>query len=321
VLIVGENGAGKTNLLEAAHLATQGFSPRTRADAQLISFGEQAAAVSATLVAGEVQHRVDVRIARDTGKAVQLDGRDAGAEELRRQFPTLVFTPDRLSVIKGGPIVRRAYFDRVLSRLHPAQAAVPVDYTAALQQRNAALRRVQAGFAPRSALEPWTERVAALAAELVSYRRAAVASLGAGFSERLAEFGVGGGSLAYEATAPTREELDRRLEADLATGVTGIGPHRDDVQIRSAAGDLRTFGSQGQQRLALLALLLAEAALVPASPLVLLDDVLSELDAGRRKVLAGHVSLVEQTLITTTERLSLPGEPDQVVEVSAGQAH
>ena len=105
-----------------------------------------------------------------------------------------------------------------------------------------------------------------------------------------------------------------------ANGTPGIGPHRDDVLIEDGSRDLRGFGSQGQQRLALLALLLAEAALLPSSPLLLLDDVLSELDARRRGVLARHIALLGQTLITATQRSALPAEPSQVVEVSPGQA-
>jgi DNA replication and repair protein RecF len=321
VLIVGENGSGKTNLLEAVHLASQGFSPRTRADAQLVRFGEPAAAVTLDVRHAGVDHRVAVGIEAGTGKTVTVDGtRLESAELLRRAFPTLVFTPDRLSVIKGGPAVRRAYADRVLGRLHPARSAVPADYAATLQQRNAALRRVQLGIAPRTSIEPWSARLAALGAELAEGRRDVVDQLEPGFATRLEAFGLPGGTLSYPAAAPSLADLERRLEADIVTGVTGQGPHRDDVLISAGGHDLRSFGSQGQQRLGLLALLLAEAALVPGSPLLLLDDVLSELDTRRREILARDVASLEQTLVTATHRSALPGEPSQVVEVTPGQA-
>jgi DNA replication and repair protein RecF len=321
VLIVGENGAGKTNLLEAIHLGTQGFSPRTRSDVQLLRFGEPAAAVSLALTEARVEHAVEIRIGAATGRTAELDGsRLASTDALRRAFPTLVFTPDRLSVIKGGPAVRRAYFDRVLSRLHPARAELSGDYAATVAQRNAALRRVGLGLSPRSALEPWTRRVSELGETLVESRRELIAALAPGFAERLSELGLPEGSLSYPAEPPTVAALERRLDADIANGTTGIGPHRDDVLIEAGSRDLRGFGSQGQQRLALLALLLAEAALLPSSPLLLLDDVLSELDARRRAILARHVSLLEQTLITATQRSALPAEPSQIVEVSPGQA-
>jgi len=321
ILIVGDNGVGKTNLLEAMHVATQGFSPRTRSEAQLIRFGAPAAAVSLHARHACVEHSVEIRLAQGGAKTAELDGaRLPSTDDLRRSLPTLVFTPDRLGVIKGGPAVRRAYFDRVLSRLHPARAALSAEYSATLLQRNAALRRVQLGLSPRSALEPWTARLAALGATLAGSRREVVGALVPGFADRLEELGVPGGLLSYPAEPPTVDMLERRLEADIATGMTGAGPHRDDVLIEAAGHDLRSYGSQGQQRLALLALLLAEATLIPSSPLLLLDDVLSELDARRRAVLARSVALLEQTLITATQRSALPADPSQVVEVSPGQA-
>ncbi len=321
MLITGENGAGKTNLLEAVHVGTQGFSPRTRSDPRLIRFGETAASVALEVDRGGVGHRVRIKLAAAAPKSAELDGaRAASADILRREFPTLVFTPDRLAVVKGGPAVRRAYFDRTLGRLLPAQASAPQDYAAALAQRNAALRRVQLGLAPRDALTPWTESVAELGDALVEARVAAISRLEPGFDDQLGRLGLSGGSLTYEGSATSAAELEARLDTDLARGSTGAGPHLDDVAISAGSRDLRGFGSQGEQRLAVLALLLAEARLLAPEPLLLLDDVLSELDSRRRTILAESVSDIGQTLITTTHRSTLPGEPSQVVEVSPGTA-
>jgi DNA replication and repair protein RecF len=321
VLVTGENGAGKTNLLEAVHLGTQGFSPRTRTDARLIRFGEAAASVGLRLDRGGVTHDVRVKLGAGVGKVAELDGaRLPSADGLRREFPTLVFTPDRLAVVKGGPAVRRAYLDRVLGRLFPSRAGVPADYAATLAQRNAALRRVQLGLAQRDILAPWTERIAGLAIELVAARREAVAALSPGFSERLGELGLPAGLLRYDGEPPDVPTLTARIDADIARGTTGLGPHLDELALEAAGRELRGFGSQGEQRLALLALLLTEATLLPASPLVLLDDVLSELDSRRRGILAACVSRLGQTMITATHRSALPAEPSQVVEVSDGTA-
>jgi DNA replication and repair protein RecF len=321
VLVVGRNGVGKTNLLESLHVATQGFSPRTRQDAQLIRFGESAGRVVAEGTRGNAPLELSVTIRQGQAKEARLNGaRLPSAESLRREVATLVFTPDRLTVVKGGPAARRAYFDRVLARLFPARAAVPQDYLAALAQRNAALRRVQLGLSGRDALEPWTEQVASLGAELVDQRRTALDALALGFETRAAELLLPEARLSYEATAPSVEELTARLARDIERGTTSIGPHLDDVTIASGARDLRRFGSQGEQRLAVLALLLAEAELLPAPPLLLLDDVLSELDPGRREVLAARLAGMGQTMITATHRSSLPAEPAQVVEVEAGSA-
>jgi len=319
--VVGENGAGKTNLLEALHVGTQGFSPRTRAEGQLIRFGETGASLELQVLKEDVHHRVRIAMSAGTAKVAELDGaRLPSAEALRRELPALVFTPDRLAVVKAGPAARRAYFDRVLARLRPVRAGLPQDYAAALAQRNASLRRVQLGLSARAALEPWTEQVAAIGAELVAERRETLARLEPYFAERAAELGLAGGTLAYDGDAPTLDVLRARLDADVARGSTGLGPHLDDIRIAAGGRDLRSFGSQGEQRLALLALLLGEAELLQPEPLLLLDDVLSELDGRRRRALAERIASMSQTVVTATHRSALPIEPAQLVEVTPGQA-
>jgi DNA replication and repair protein RecF len=322
VLVVGENGAGKTNLLESLHLATQGFSPRTRADAELVRFGETAARVSLrNLVRDEVRLTVDVTLKLGEAKVAEVNGaRLLSPESLRREFHTLVFTPDRLAIVKGGPAARRAYFDRAFARLLPARATAAQDYAAALAQRNASLRRVQLGISSRDALAPWTERVADLGRALVDARREVLRLLTPGFAERAGELGLADARLDYDAEPPTAEALEARLDRDVDRGSTGLGPHLDDVVIASGDRNLRQFGSQGEQRLAVLSLLLAEAGLLPSPPLVLLDDVLSELDPGRRRILAEHVAGMGQTVITATQASALPLEPAQIVDVVPGDA-
>ena len=321
MLVVGANGAGKTNLLEALHVGTQGFSPRTRTERDLVRFGEREAAIDLAVVREGVAHAVRLRLAPGSAKTAELDGaRLPSADSLRRELPALVFTPDRLAVVKGGPAARRAYFDRVVGRLQPARAGLAAEYAATLAQRNAALRRVQLGLSVADALEPWTTRVAEVGARLAEARREALSDLAPGFAERAGELGLDAATLTYVGEAASASALRARLGADIARGATGLGPHLDDVRIASGDRDLRTFGSQGEQRLALLALLLAEAELVPGAPLFLLDDVLSELDGARRAVLAERIVRIEQTVVTTTHRSALPAEPAQVVEVRPGQA-
>jgi DNA replication and repair protein RecF len=319
VLVVGRNGVGKTNLLESLHLATQGFSPRTRHDAQLIRFGETAARVEVAGRRAAAPVEVTLTLREGQAKEALLNGaRLPSAESLRRELSTLVFTPDRLTVVKGGPAARRAYFDRTIGRLFPARAAMPQDYLAALAQRNAALRRVQLGLSERSALEPWTEQVATLAAALVTARRATLDRLAPSFAERAGELGLPDARLGYDAEPPTAEQLHARIGRDLERGTTGLGPHLDDVVVASGDRDLRQYGSQGEQRLAVLSLLLAEAELLDTPPLLLLDDVLSELDPGRRRVLAERIAGMGQTMITATHASALPVEPALLVEVEHG---
>ena len=325
VLVTGPNGAGKTNLLEALHVATQGFSPRTRADAQLVRLGAAGARIA---LAGDQEERrleLEVTLQLQAGKRAKLNGAPLrSAEQLRGEVSTLVFTPDRLAVVKGGPAARRAYFDRTLGRLLPGRAPLPIEYAAVVGQRNAALRRVAAGFSSRDAVAPWTQRVADLGAQLVEARRAAINLLAPAFADRAGEFGLAAAELDYDGEPPTTTALEARLERDIERGVTGLGPHLDDVTIRSGERDLRAFGSQGEQRLAVLSLLLAEAETLAArrgvAPLVLLDDVLSELDSSRRRILADRIGASGQAVVTATGADALPVEPAQLVHVSPGRA-
>jgi DNA replication and repair protein RecF len=245
------------------------------------------------------------------------------AEQLRTETATLVFTPDRLGVVKGPPAARRAYFDRTLARLLPARAQLSAEYGVAVAQRNAALRRISAGLSTSIALSPWTERVANLGLELVATRRETLALLAPVFAERASELGLAYAELRYEGEPPTVALLEERLDRDLERAATSVGPHLHDVVIASGSRELRSFGSQGEQRLAVLALLFAEAELLAerrsAPPLLLLDDVLSELDPGRRRILAARVAGVGQALVTATDATMLPVAPDQLLEVSPGE--
>jgi DNA replication and repair protein RecF len=320
VLVVGPNGAGKTNLLESLHVGTQGFSPRTRADAQLVRFGRDAARIALHGERAGVPVDLEVTLGLGSGKRAVLNGaRLRAAEQLRGEVTTLVFTPDRLVVVKGGPAARRAYFDRALGRLTPGRAELSAEYGAAVGQRNAALRRVAQGLSSRQALDPWNEQVSRIGTELVAARREAIGALQPRFAERAAELGLPHAELRYDGTAPTAAELEQRVERDLERGATGLGPHLDDIGVLSGRRELRAFGSQGEQRLAVLALLLGEAEVLEerrgSRPLLLLDDVLSELDPDRRQLLTDRLCDAGQSLVTSASRNALPRKPAQTVEV------
>ena len=319
---MGRNGAGKTNLLESLHVGTQGFSPRTRSDASLIRFGAEGARI--VLTGDRAGSPVELAVAlrqREAKRATLNGARLQSAEQLRGEVATLVFTPDRLVVVKGGPAARRAYFDRAIARALPARSGAPTEYAAALAQRNASLRGVAGGFSSRESLAPWTQRVAELGTQLVEARQRVIELLEPRFAERASELGLARASLRYDGDPPSLGALEERLERDLDRGSTGLGPHLDDVAILAAERDLRSFGSQGEQRLTVLALLLAEAELVAdrrgVPPLLLLDDVLSELDPDRRRVLSGRLRAYGQSVITTTSPAALPDEPDQLLDVAA----
>jgi DNA replication and repair protein RecF len=275
-------------------------------------------------VKGVVPVSVAVTLSASEPKRARLDGAALrSAEQLRGELATLVFTPDRLVVVKGGPAARRAYVDRSLGRLYPARAHISLDYAAAVGQRNAALRRVAHGASDRDVLAPWTAQVADLGAMLTAARRDVIELLQPGFAERAAELGLDGGSLGYDAEPPTIGLLEERLARDIERGTTGAGPHLDEIAIRSHDRDLRMFGSQGEQRLAVLALLLAEAELITSrrrvAPLLLLDDALSELDERRRRILSERIGAVGQAIVTATGSEALPLAPAQLLRVTPGR--
>jgi DNA replication and repair protein RecF len=324
VLLHGPNGAGKTNLLEALHVGTQGFSPRARRDTQMIRFGTEAARITLSGSRGLNAFETDLVLTRREARTVRLNGdRLESSERLRQELTALVFTPDRLAVVKGAPATRRTYLDRVVGRLLPGRARIAGEYTSAVGQRNAALRRIRARHSTRDALAPWTEQIASLGEELVRVRVEVVGLLAPVFAELADALGLENALLTYEGAPPTIDELESRLDADIERGVTGAGPHLHDLRIEAGGRDLRVFGSQGEQRIAVLSLVLAEAELLRArtdvSPLVLLDDVLSELDGSRRSALADVIARNAQTVVTATAESALPVPAAQSLSVSPGR--
>jgi DNA replication and repair protein RecF len=324
VLVTGPNGVGKTNLLEALHVGAQGFSPRTRAEPRLVRFGESAARVRLAGRGVSTTFETEVDLEPPTPKRIRLNGALlSSGDELRSRLSALVFTPDRLAVVKGGPIVRRAYLDRMLGRLFPARAKLPTEYARALAQRNAALRQARAGESPLAVAAPWTAQVATLGDELDRGRAELASTLGPGFTDHAEALGLFEAEVVYPEEGLSIEALEGRLERDVERGTTGLGPHLRDAAITAAGRDLRSYGSQGEQRTAVLALVLAEAEVLAdrrgESPLLLLDDVFSELDAARAEALVARLPEGGQTVVTATERPDVLA-PDLLVTVTPGRA-
>jgi DNA replication and repair protein RecF len=288
-----------------------------------VRFGDEAARVRLQGAEGGAPIDSEVTIAPGEGKRIRLNGAALdSAEDLRLRLTALVFVPDRLAVVKGGPAVRRAYVDRMLGRVFPSRAALPGEYGRALAQRNEALRRVRAGVSSRDAVQPWTEQVVSLGARLDLARKELVDLLQPGFAEHTGLLGLERARLAYEEEPLAPADLEERVERDLERGTTSAGPHLRDVAIQAGDRDLRSFGSQGEQRTAVLGLLLAEAAVLAklrgSPPLLLLDDVLSELDVDRRRALLAALPPGGQTVVSATTITALPEtapEPALVVEV------
>jgi len=323
-LLWGPNAAGKTNLLEALFTGLAGRSCRTRSDRETIAFGEPMARVEVDLE-DEVEERTFLwSLARDGERRHLLDGSAITPELVDRRPPLEVFLPDRLALVKGPPAGRRSHVDRLVGALWPGRADARRRYGRALAQRNALLGRVRAGMAPVDSLDAWDLELAASGSDLMDARRDAVGIMAPEFAAAAAELGLPGEAIlrylprsaAGSAEALTAELAERR-EGDVERGYSGHGPHLDDLELSLDGRAVRRYGSQGEQRSSLLALLFAERrALLEARrtpPLMLLDDVMSELDPDRRDLLASRLGEGDgQTLITATEAAQLPAGGERV---------
>jgi DNA replication and repair protein RecF len=322
-LLWGANGSGKTNLLEALYMALAGRSCRTRTERETIAFGEPMARVEVELDDGGETSTFLWSLARGGDRRHLVDGAPMGPELAHRRPPVAVFLPDRLSLVKGPPADRRAHVDGLLTALWPARAEARRRYGRALAQRNALLGRIRAGIATEDSLEAWDLELAAAGIDLMEARRDAVELLAPEFASAAADLGLPGeGSLRYRprSDASTSDalagELAERRSADVERGYSQHGPHLDELEIVVDGRAIRRYGSQGEQRAALLSLLFAERrALLEARrnpPLLLLDDVMSELDPDRRELLSARLAEGPgQTLITATEAAHLPATAER----------
>jgi DNA replication and repair protein RecF len=329
-VVHGPNGAGKSNLLEALYYGCTARSPRTRNERELVRFGAQAARVTVRLADGSDSHELTVAFGSlgDGAQPVKRMTADGAPVERLLDVETRplvsVFLPDRLELVKGPPAVRRAHLDQVVTAIWPLRAETRRQYSRVLAQRNALLGRIRSGRASDATLSTWDRELAGRALELRAHRVAAVELLAEPFAARAAQLGCSG-EVALEYRPRSRAtgeeeymaELRERLPSDLERGFTGHGPHRDELAILRDGRELRVYGSQGEQRLALLALLLAERAVLAQgrrrTPLMLLDDVMSELDAERRELLARELRSGGQSVIATTDLGHVPGAGDAAV--------
>jgi DNA replication and repair protein RecF len=325
-VVAGRNGAGKTNLLEALYFACTGRSCRTANEREVVRFG--AALTRLELETEDEQGRHEVTVGFQPGEPKRLRADGAPVERLTDSAArplVAVFLPDRLDLVLGAPSLRRAHLDQVVAALWPTRASTRRDYTSALGQRNALIAAIRAGRAGRGSLPAWDAALARHGVALMRDRAEVVARLRDRFAAHAAALGLEGpAELAYrprsraESADELAAELAARTDGDLDRGFTGHGPHRDDLALRRDGRELRAYGSRGQVRLGLLALLLAEreelAAERGAPPLLLLDDVMSELDATRRARLVEVLRAGGQSVVTATELGHVPGADEPGVE-------
>jgi DNA replication and repair protein RecF len=334
-VVHGPNGAGKTNLLEALYFGCTGRSCRTSNERDVVRFDAAAARVEVDVADRDGAHELSVGFQPGEPKRLRVDGAPVErlADSPARPLVS-VFLPDRLELIKGMPSLRRAHLDQVVAGLWPGRSATRTAYSRALAQRNALLGRVRQGRVAEGALDAWDAELGRWAVALRDDRAAAVERVAAVFFGQAADLGLAGAAeVRYrprtraQDAAELAAELAERRASDLDRGFTQHGPHRDDLLLLRDGRELKSFGSQGEQRLGLLALLLAEREVVAAErgapPLLLLDDVMSELDADRRGRLVARLDDGGQAVITTTDLAHVPGADGPGVvrlKVAAGGA-
>ena len=322
-VVHGRNGAGKTNLLEALYFGCTGRSCRTSNEREVVRLDTSTARVEVDLRDGAGRaHELAVGFSPGETKRLQSDGvLVERLVDVEMRPLVCVFMPDRLELVKGPPALRRSHIDQVVAASWPARSATRRAYGRALAQRNALLAGIRAGRASRDSLRAWDAELARHGIALRDDRASVVDLLAPRFSALADALGLGeGAELRYRPRSKAADaqelaaELAERVDSDLDRGFTGHGPHRDDIALLRAGRELRAYGSQGEQRLALLALLLAEREALAETrdtmPLMLLDDVMSELDPERRGMLADLLRGAGQSVITTTDLAYVPGAED-----------
>ncbi|MCL6106666.1 MAG: DNA replication and repair protein RecF [Actinobacteria bacterium] len=313
-IIIGGNGAGKTNLLEAAQYAVCGRSFRTKQLGEMVAADADFLRLKAEGSYGGAPFRRSVSLPR--GAAARID--PGGGPEWLNQGAVLCFSPDDLQLIKGPPALRRRFLDESISRSRPPYREITASYRKILAQRNSFLGRARAGFVRISAISPWDRQMAAAALEIYRFRRAYCSLLSDHLDLAWKEIAGGKEGLAmlYQsqleqpAESPDPEAEAVRLitdawAADMERLSSSFGSHRDDLKFLLGGKSLREFGSQGEQRAVVLALLLASRNLARdrglTPPLLLLDDVMSELDPERRRLLMAAIGGEGQAIITAAD--------------------
>jgi DNA replication and repair protein RecF len=366
-LIYGPNAAGKTTLLEAVVLLATGGSHRTSTDAEMIRWGAGFLRVEGMLVqdgrtegteasGGQTvgplpgETSLTVALAAGSRKKIAVNGVPRRPSALAEHLRAVVFAPEEMLLIVGPPSLRRTALDELTGPGDPAYASNLATYGRALQQRNSLLRAIREGEAGRDQLQIWDEPFVTAGAAVVASRLRALRELAEPLAAAHREIAPAEERLAvsYESNAAAlsgeapRDALARRLretaEKEVWNGSTLVGPHRDDLVFSLAGRDLVTFSSRGQQRTAILAFKLAEMDVLTAldgrPPLLLLDDVFSELDPERRAHLVRRISELPQALVTATDPMEIDpalrrrahlwrvaaGEAGALVEAAAPEA-
>ena len=308
-IFYGDNAQGKTNILESVYVCCTTKSHKGSKDKEMIRFGEDEAHIKLTVRKQDVPYRIDMHLKKNKTKGIAVDGIPIRkASQLFGLVNVVFFSPEDLNIIKNGPSERRRFIDMELCQLDKVYVHSLVQYNKVLLQRNKLLKEL--GFHPEyeATLDVWDEQLVRFGKEVIKARRAFIDQLGDIIKELHTKLSGGKENIEVIYDPDTEEEeleaaVRKSRQQDMKQKTTLAGPHRDDISFVVNGIDIRRFGSQGQQRTAALSLKLSELELVKKisrdDPVLLLDDVLSELDSSRQNQLLDAIQDI-QTMITCT---------------------
>lgn len=333
-LILGKNAQGKTNLLEAIHILGVGRSHRERREANLIRFGENFYRIEGTFFDKDVRNVVEVAYSEER-KRIRINGKDVRPVELIGFVGVVISSPEDISLIKGSPGVRRLFLDVAISQIRRDYLRSLQRYVRVLQQRNRLLKRAQLIGETTPDISVWSEKLVETAAQVVNLRLRFLSEIQSEVEQSFQTIGGSGGrvELIYNPKGYRLESFENLeesiahalgsvLDAEITRGYTLIGPHVDDFSFNVDGHDLRFFGSEGEQRTAVLAIRCAQAKLMKqakGAPIVLLDDVFAELDQDRSRALTALISEFDQIILTSSRAVNLDDETMHVIEVCDGR--
>jgi recF protein len=322
-IFIGDNAQGKTNILEAIYLGAVGRSHRTAEDDDLVSWEQESASVDLFFTRQGVGNKLGFRLFKGRKKEILFNDQAIKLREIIGSLNVVLFSPEDLWLVKGAPALRRRFLDIEISQASPLYYRNLQQYNRVINQRNHLLKKMPSKNKMPELLGSWDDQLAKLAVYIVTKRLEAIKKLGMlanlmhrrltdsreslSFSYHLAG---SDGELANDLYGWYLEKLNASREIDIARGNTSIGPHRDDIVLKVNSRELRNFGSQGQQRTGILALKLAELEFLKSEtgeyPVLLMDDVMSELDGLRREQLIAFIRDRIQTFITATDAALFP---------------
>lgn len=307
-ILYGDNAQGKTNLLEACYYSAISKSFKSNKDKEIIRFGQDYLSIKTIIDKNDREYAIDISI-NNNKKTIKVDNVKINkTSDLLGLLNVILFSPEDLNIIKNGPSERRRFFDNEISQIDRIYLSDLINYNKVLNNRNKLLRDIAFDNSIKDTLDVWDMQLVEYGKKIIKRRREFIDELKYYVKDK--HFKISGGKeeliINYEPSIDDmffEDELINNREKDLKYAQTSVGPHRDDISFKIDGIDIRKFGSQGQKRCSALSLKLSEidivSNIIKDKPVLLLDDVLSELDSNRQKFLLESISDI-QTIITCT---------------------